>query len=112
MRRAEVYRNGLLVGELTEHNRTQYYFIYDEAWFSDPEKPAVSLTLPKTQRTYKSEYLFPFFFNMLSEGVNKKLQSNLLRIDENDHFGLLIATAQVDTIGAITVKPLEKENNE
>jgi serine/threonine-protein kinase HipA len=108
MRRAKVYRNGSLVGELVEHNRKRYTFTYDEAWFSDPEKPAVSLTLPKTQRAYESEYLFPFFFNMLSEGVNKRLQSNLLRIDENDHFGLLLATAQFDTIGAITVKPFEE----
>jgi serine/threonine-protein kinase HipA len=112
MRKAKVYRNGLFVGELTEHTRKQYSFTYDEAWFYDGTKPAVSLTLPKTQQTYNSEYLFPFFFNMLSEGVNKKLQSNLLRIDENDHFGLLIATAQFDTIGAITVQPVEDESHE
>lgn len=112
MRKAKVYRNGLLVGELTEHNRKKYSFTYDDAWFNDPQKPAVSLTLPKKQRVYESEYLFPFFFNMLSEGVNKRLQNNMLRIDENDHFGLLIATAQFDTIGAITVKPFEEESNE
>ena len=112
MRNAKVYRNGALVGELIEHDRKHYSFIYDELWLSDPEKPAVSLTLPKTQREYQSEYLFPFFFNMLSEGVNKRLQSNLLRIDEDDHFGLLIATAQYDTIGAITVMHPTKENNE
>lgn len=112
MRKAKVYRNGSFVGELVEHNLKHYAFTYDEAWFSDPEKPAVSLTLPKTQRVYESEYLFPFFFNMLSEGVNKRLQSNMLRIDENDHFGLLMATAQFDTIGAITVKPFEKDSNE
>jgi serine/threonine-protein kinase HipA len=29
-----------------------------------------------------------------------------LRIDEDDNFGLLAATAQYDTIGAITVKPI------
>lgn len=109
MRQAKVYRNGVLAGELIEHDRKHYSFIYDESWFSDPEKPSVSLTLPKTQREYDSEYLFPFFFNMLSEGVNKRLQSNLLRIDENDHFGLLMATAQSDTIGAITVRPIENE---
>ena len=112
MRKAKVYRNGLIVGELTEHNRKKYSFTYDDAWFNDPEKPAASLTLPKIQKTYESEYLFPFFFNMLSEGANKKLQSNLLRIDENDHFGLLLATAQFDTIGAITVRPFENESNE
>jgi HipA-like protein len=43
---------------------------------------------------------------MLSEGVNRKLQCRLLKIDEDDNFGLLMATAQYDTIGAITVKTL------
>jgi serine/threonine-protein kinase HipA len=28
------------------------------------------------------------------------------RIDEEDNFGLLMATAQYDTTGAITVKPI------
>ena len=62
--------------------------------------------MPKTQQEYQADNLFPLFFNMLSEGVNRKLQSRLLRIDENDFFGLLAATAQFDTIGAITVKPI------
>jgi len=53
-----------------------------------------------------SEILFPFFYNMLSEGVNRKLQSMLLKIDENDHFGLLAKTSEYDTIGAVTLKPL------
>jgi serine/threonine-protein kinase HipA len=43
---------------------------------------------------------------MLSEGVNRKLQCLLLKIDENDSFGLLAQTSQFDTIGAITIKPL------
>lgn len=107
MRQAEVYRNGALVGYLIEHDRKNYSFVYDDTWYADNTKPAVSLTLPKTQKKYKSEFLFPFFFNMLSEGVNKGLQTKLLHIDEEDSFGLLLATAQSDTIGAITVKPSE-----
>jgi serine/threonine-protein kinase HipA len=43
---------------------------------------------------------------MLSEGVNRKLQSKHLKIDVEDNFGLLAATAQCDTIGVITVKPI------
>ena len=105
MRVLEIYRNGALAGTLTEESRQQYIFEYDVNFFNDPSKPAVSLTLPKTQSEYKSEFLFPFFFNMLSEGVNRKLQSTQMRIDEDDSFGLLAATAQYDTIGAITVKP-------
>lgn len=106
MRAIEIYRNGIFAGTLTEENRHRYVFRYDDQFFNDAKNPGISLTLPKTQKEYTSEYLFPFFFNMLSEGVNRKLQSTQLRIDEEDSFGLLAATAQYDTIGAITVKPI------
>jgi serine/threonine-protein kinase HipA len=112
MRQARVYRNGELVGYITEHDRRNYSFVYEDTWYTNNRKPAVSLTLPKTQKEYKSEFLFPFFFNMLSEGVNKRLQSTLLRIDEEDSFGLLLATAQSDTIGAVTIKQNEQSANE
>lgn len=109
MRTLEIYRNGILAGLLIEENRKQYIFRYDDRYFMDEKNPAISLTLPKTQKEYRSEFLFPFFFNMLSEGVNRKLQSVQLRIDENDDFGLLAATAQFDTIGAVTVKPITQD---
>ena len=102
----EIYRNGILAGTLIEDNRQHFVFRYDDNYFNDASKPAISLTLPKTQKEYSSEFLFPFFFNMLSEGVNRKLQSTQLRIDEEDNFGLLMATAQYDTIGAVTVNPI------
>jgi HipA-like protein len=107
MRKAEIYRNGILAGILTEENRESYVFLYDDAYYKDNDKPAISLTMPKTNKEYRSNYLFPFFFNMLSEGVNRKLQCTQLKIDNEDNFGLLIATAKNDTIGAITVKQVE-----
>jgi HipA-like protein len=107
MRKLAVYRNKEYVGILTEENREEFVFIYDGTYYTDTTKPAVSLTLPKSQQEYRSTGLFPFFFNILSEGVNRQLQTRLLKIDEDDHFGLLSATAQYDTIGAITVKPIE-----
>lgn len=106
MRKAEVYRNGILAGILTEKNRNSYTFRYDDTYFKDKNHPAISLTIPKRKQQYHSEHLFPFFYNMLSEGMNRKLQSVHLKIDKNDHFGLLLATAGVDTIGAITIKPV------
>jgi HipA-like protein len=106
MRKVEVYRSGILAGTLTEETRQRFIFQYDDNYFNDINQPAISLTLPKNKKEYKSEFLFPFFFNMLSEGVNRKLQSTQLRIDEEDNFGLLMATAQYDTIGAVTVKPV------
>lgn len=106
MRQAAVYRNGELAGVLVEDDRRQYLFRYMDNWLADSGKPSVSLTLPKSQQEFRSDFLFPFFFNMLSEGVNRKLQSTQLKIDDDDHFGLLLATAQHDTVGAVTVKPL------
>lgn len=108
MRKLEIYRNHELAGLLTEEDRQHYLFRYDDKYFTDPTKPAISLTLPKAKQEHRSITLFPFFFNMLSEGVNRQLQSRLLRIDEADHFGLLAATAQNDTIGAVTVKPVSQ----
>ncbi|MFA6335410.1 MAG: HipA N-terminal domain-containing protein [Bacteroidales bacterium] len=106
MRKAAVYLRGEYAGVLTEVSRKEYLFRYDDDYFANPDKPAISLTLSKTQQEYRSEYLFPFFFNMLSEGNNRIAQSRTLHIDENDHFGILLATAQTDVPGAVTVKPL------
>ena len=106
MRSVEVYRNKELVGILKEESTKNYTFRYTDAWYTDSEKPAVSLTLPKIRQEYHSDHLFPFFSHLLSEGVNRKLQSRLLKIDEKDEFGLLSATARYDTIGAVTVKPV------
>lgn len=107
MRSLEVYRNNELAGLLTEENNRHYSFRYTNTYYTDASKSAISLTLPKTQQEYRADHLFPFFFNLLSEGVNRKLQCRALKIDENDHFGLLSATAQSDTIGAVTVKPIK-----
>ncbi|REL32977.1 phosphatidylinositol kinase [Rhodohalobacter sp. SW132] len=108
MKSANVYRNGERVGVLIRHERNSYEFEYDDQWFNNPEKPAVSLTMPKSKKTYKADHLFPFFYNLLSEGVNRKLQSRQLKIDEKNYFDLLLETAQTDTIGAITLKSKNK----
>jgi serine/threonine-protein kinase HipA len=50
--------------------------------------------------------LFPFFYGILSEGVNKDIQCRLLKIDEQDDFTRLLETAGEDTIGAITIKKI------
>jgi HipA-like protein len=109
MRVGNVFRNKKLAGTLTEVSKVEYIFRYDDAYFADPSLPAISLTLPKTLNEYKSDHLFSFFFNMLSEGENRNLQIQHLTLHENDDFGLLLATAQYDTIGAVTIQPVENQ---
>ena len=52
MRTVEIYSNGIFAGLLIEENRNHYIFRYDEKYFIDDNKPAISLTLPKIQIEY------------------------------------------------------------
>lgn len=107
-RSAKVCWNGEFAGLLKRFSRDHYVFEYDEKWFSDPQKPPVSLTLPKSRRRWEANHLFPFFANLLSEGANKREQCRYFKIDEEDHFSHLLATAGFDTAGAVTIKPVEE----
>jgi len=104
-----VYNNGILAGTIEKDNDGSYLFAYDDSYFYDNKLPPVSLTLPKTQRSYRSQKMFSFFYGLLSEGVNKDIQCKLYKIDENDDFTRLLLTSRKDTIGAITVKPEDDE---
>ena len=106
MRSAKVYYNGHLAGILSKEPGG-YRFAYDEAYLAMAGHRPVSLTLPLRVAPYESDVLFPAFVNLLSEGANKAIQNRLLKIDENDYFGLLLATAGGDHIGPLTIK----ENN-
>jgi len=108
MRRGAVYYNGIIAGVITEEHRKSYIFQYDKDYLLNKDCPSISLTLPKRDDPYQADHLFPFFFNMLSEGENKKLQCRRWKIDEDDHFGLLLKTAQTDTIGPITIKQINE----
>jgi HipA-like protein len=104
MKQGRVFNNNNYVGVITQINERHYTFEYDAIYFENNNMPAISLTLPKTKIKFESQVLFPFFFSLLSEGSNKKLQSNILQIDEEDHFEFLLKTAHHETIGAIKVE--------
>lgn len=102
MRECKVYVHDAEAGLLQETDDREYVFTYHDEYQGDP----VCLAMPVRQKVYRSDHLFPYFFNMLSEGANRQVQSTLLHIDEKDDFGIMLATAQYDTIGAVTVKPV------
>lgn len=107
MRKAIILYKNQEAGMLTQHDNGSFTFKYDNSWISDGSKPAISLTLPKSQQEYHSDFLFPFFYNMLPEGSNKQIACKLNQLDLNDYFGLLLTTAKHDTIGAITVRAID-----
>lgn len=107
MRQAMVNVNGRAAGTIQEISDHEYVFFYFDDYLNDSTSEPVSLTLPKRNGTYKSDILFPCFFNLLSEGANKAAQCRALHIEPNDYFGLLLATAQTDTAGYLTFTPIQ-----
>ena len=112
MRKAKILFKDQLAGILVQDDDGSFTFRYDELWFKNTSKPAISLTLPKTQQEFKSAYLFPFFYHLLPEGSNKQLICNQNRIDETDDFGILLSVAQYDTIGAVKVIKIEGNSDD
>jgi HipA-like protein len=109
MRRAKVLFRNEEAGILTQHDDGSFSFRYNDDWVSNISKQSISLTLPKNEKEFHSEYLFPYFYSMLPEGSNKQVVCKLNRIDREDHFGLLMTTAKNDSIGAVRIIKLENE---
>ena len=102
MKVGKVYCGDMFAGTLTQ-DAEGFVFRYDDAYFANSSMPDISATLPKTQIEYRSKVLFPFFFGLLAEGVQKERQCRELRIDERDHFTRLIETSAYGAIGAVYV---------
>lgn len=103
MKQGKVFYNKILAGLLWQSAEGEYFFQYHPQYLENPAYPAISVHFPKSASPFRSPVLFPFFFNMISEGANRSLQLNRLKLDESDYMGLLINTASGETIGAITV---------
>lgn len=104
MRKAVVFYKGAEAGTLSANDDGSYLFGYSDLWMAGSDKPPISLTLPKSVKEHRSDHLFPFFYNMLPEGSNRATLCRLMRIDADDLFGLLLAAAGDDAIGAVTVR--------
>lgn len=106
MRAAKILFKNMDAGVLTQYDDGTFTFQYHASWVEDSTKPSISLRLPKRYAPYESEFLFPFFYNMLPEGSNKQIICRLNQIDTDDYFGLLMIAAKNDAIGAVRVQKI------
>lgn len=107
LRKAQVFYNNEFAGHLIE-TPEGYTFQYDFE-FLKKDTP-ISISLPPREEPYKSKELFSFFKGLLPEGWYLNIVSVTQKIDSKDSLGLLIGTAGVDTIGAVTVRKEEFSN--
>ena len=105
MKSVAVYINDQKAGVLAKFLDGTYEFRYVPSYRRNNTTRSIAFTLPKTRAYYRSPVLFPFFYGLLAEGVQKQLQCRGLRIDENDHFQRLAETCRSGVIGAVYVLP-------
>ncbi len=104
-REGRVFYGGEPAGMIRE-TKEGYTFEYDGE-FLEKNIP-ISASLPPRKKPYKSRELFSFFSGLLPEGWYLDIVSSAKKIDKSDLFGLLLCTANTDTIGAVTVRNTEK----
>ncbi len=103
MRRARVFVDGKLAGELQELERGKHYrFVYLEGY----KGSSVSLTMPTNQRIYDYDRFPPFFEGVLPEGVMLEALLRQSKLDRDDLLGQLIVVGQ-DLVGNVTVEAYE-----
>ena len=104
LRKAQVFYKNELAGYITE-TTNGYFFQYDHDFLT--KDIPISMSLPPQEEPYHSKELFPFFKGLLSEGWYLNIVSATKKVDNKDSFGLLLASAGGDTIGAVTVVKVE-----
>lgn len=104
MRQGEIWVNNNLAGILME-DEEGYHFTYSQNYLKSENPVAVSLTLPLQEKSFHSDFLFPFFDGLIPEGWLLDIAYKNWKLNPRDRMGLLLATCK-DCIGNISV--LEK----
>jgi serine/threonine-protein kinase HipA len=105
--KAKVLYDGKLAGYL-EKQDNGYSFTYDPNYLNDANARPVSQTLPLGKYPHHSRILFSFFDGLIPEGWLLNIATRHWHIKGTDRFELLITLCR-DTIGAVTVWPVEEE---
>lgn len=108
MRRVGVYYGDVYAGMLVELAQGDYAFVYDDAFLANNQFPPVSVNMPKSQKEFYADHIFPVFTNMLPEGANRSALCRVKKVDEHDFFGMLEMICGMDTIGKFVLKRIEE----
>lgn len=101
MRKAEILVLEIPAGILVE-DETGYSFTYYQEYLVQENLPAVSLTLPKTEKQFRGMVLFPFFDGLIPEGWLLEIAEKNWKLNPRDRMGLLLACCR-DCIGSVSI---------
>jgi serine/threonine-protein kinase HipA len=98
--------NGKAPAGILEKSPGGYIFYYLPEYLNSGAATPIAHTLPLQTAEFRSEELFPFFQNLVSEGWLLEIQSRTQKIDKTDCFRLLLNNGE-DLSGMVSIKPLE-----
>nr|WP_297169182.1 HipA N-terminal domain-containing protein [uncultured Dysgonomonas sp.] len=110
MKQAEIYICDKLAGILIE-DENGFIYQYASGYLKDENSEAISLTMPLKSEPYKDTVLFPFFDGLIPEGWLLDIAERSWKINQRDRMSLLLACCK-DCIGAVSVVPINTEDNE
>ena len=97
-----------IVGDLSRRPNGGERFTYSEEWLNDPLAPALSISLPKSERTFSWSVMSPFFDGLLPEGASRRAIARALRVSPENDFSILERLGG-DVAGAIQLLPEGEE---
>ena len=103
MKKGYVYYDNVLAGTITQNDDGSFIFCYDDLYFANENSKPISLTLPKTEKQYESNILFPFFDGLIPEGYLLEIALKKYDLSNNDRMSLLLKTCR-NPIGIVSVK--------
>lgn len=107
MRKAGVYMGDNLAGIL-EEREDGFLFTYTKEYRMRqyPDAIPVSKTMPVREASYFSGKLFPFFDNLIPDGVLLAAAMNVWHLKKSDRMGLLLMCCG-DCYGAVSIMRLK-----
>lgn len=104
-KKGKVFYKNILAGIITE-NEDGFIFQYDSKYLTKNIAKPISLTLPLSEKQYKSDTIFPFFDGLIPEGWLLDIAEKNWKIDPKDRMVLLLTFCK-DAIGAVGVERSE-----
>ena len=95
-----------VAGWLTQDDNG-YHFEYDKAYLNLVDAKPISLTLPKQDAIFTSNFLFPFFDGLIPEGWLLEIAEKNWKLNPKDRMGLLLVCCK-NCIGAASVEAIKE----
>ena len=111
MRKAIIKYNNIEAGMLVEKNDGDYEFVYNDSYVQNHPDLFITFQMPVRTHPYTSRRLFPFFDGLIPEGWLLNIAADSWKINQRDRMGLLLACCK-NTVGAVSVHPINETNNE